>query len=182
VKQARALLARDHVGSDRLAMLFGPRYNFRQRYLWKASEDLVRSALERNPYNDVRGLACYWLADLLTLQAQAIREFEIDGPLETQQETQQRLTQLGQQAEDIDWLLLTEKPQQVADVAIHLNERVVAEFGNVPNNDTRYNIPPPLPLGLAAAAPLDELQRLTPGKPAPEIEGLDLDGRPLTLK
>ncbi len=55
------------------------------------------------------------------------------------------------------------------------------------NNDSRTA---PMPVVLGRTAPhllavarvhLDELRRLSAGKPAPEIEGVDLDGKPMKL-
>lgn len=72
--------------------------------------------------------------------------------------------------------------------ATQLYERVVKEFGEMP-------LPHPLPnpagarllpgrpatYGVAAQAYLHELRDLGIGRPAPEIEGIDLDGRPMKL-
>ncbi len=65
--------------------------------------------------------------------------------------------------------------------------RVIAEFGDVPHNPWKYEgtkvVKNPLPRTLAevAEASLDDLHNLVVGKPAPEVEGKDLDGRPLKL-
>ncbi len=52
-------------------------------------------------------------------------------------------------------------------------ERVIAEFGRVEQRG--------LPLAGLAQPELSELRRLTLGKPAPEIEGVDLEGQPMKL-
>ena len=56
-------------------------------------------------------------------------------------------------------------------------ERVVNEFGDVTFPKPR----PQTPLGEIARGELFELRNLVVGKVAPEIEGQDLDGRPLRL-
>jgi peroxiredoxin len=61
--------------------------------------------------------------------------------------------------------------QQAASDARQLFERVISEFGRVQRNSTS--------LADLAKPELLELQRLTLGKPAPQIEGQDLDGQPL---
>ena len=64
---------------------------------------------------------------------------------------------------------------------------MIREFPFVHNNDPRTERPP-LALGRAALSlpdvakvRLDALQRLSVGKPAPEIEGVDLEGKPMKL-
>jgi hypothetical protein len=52
-------------------------------------------------------------------------------------------------------------------------ERVIKEFGQVKQRG--------YPLADLAKPELSELRRLTIGKPAPEIEGTDLDGQPMKL-
>ena len=64
---------------------------------------------------------------------------------------------------------------------------MIAEFPFVANNDRRTERPPMIlgqfagDLPVVARVHLDELQRLSVGKPAPEIEGVDLDGQPMKL-
>jgi RNA polymerase sigma factor (sigma-70 family) len=57
--------------------------------------------------------------------------------------------------------------------AQNLFKRVIADFGRVKSNGYA--------LADLANPELDDLRRLTIGKPAPETDGLDLDGRPLKL-
>ena len=57
--------------------------------------------------------------------------------------------------------------------AENLFERVIADFGQVKSNGRA--------LADLARPELEELRRLIIGKPAPEIEGQDLDGRTLKL-
>jgi thiol-disulfide isomerase/thioredoxin len=57
-------------------------------------------------------------------------------------------------------------------------ERLVREYPDVPHND---KIRQPGTLGTVAAGYLHELRDLAVGRPAPEIEGVDLDGRRFRL-
>ncbi len=65
------------------------------------------------------------------------------------------------------------KNQPAAEEAEKLFARVISDFGQVTRNGTR--------LADLAKPELYELHRLAIGKPAPEIEGKDLDGRQLKL-
>ena len=174
--KARQLLARDHARSDRLGMLFGHKYTRFHLHYSKSAEDLLRSALGRNPYREIRGLACYWLAVVVTDQAESIRGFQLDSPAEFAE----KLPRLEGSREDIERLMKKE-PKELEDEATRLYERVIAEFSDIENNDNRYNFAPPLRLGSAAIAPLDELCRHSVGKAAPEIVGVDLEGKPMRL-
>ncbi|MEJ7638325.1 MAG: TlpA family protein disulfide reductase, partial [Singulisphaera sp.] len=59
-----------------------------------------------------------------------------------------------------------------------LMDRVAEFYADVPHNDKRRK---PGPLGEAAGFYLHDLRDLAVGKPAPEIEGIDLDGRRFRL-
>jgi peroxiredoxin len=82
---------------------------------------------------------------------------------------------------------LKQDPRALEHQAARLYDRVIAEFPFVANNDSRTERPP-LVLGRVAGRAqdvarvhLDALRRLSVGQPAPEIEGVDLDGRPMKL-
>jgi len=65
------------------------------------------------------------------------------------------------------------KNQQATAEAEKLYERVIAEFGQATQQGR--------PLAELARSQLSELRRLSIGKVAPEIDGYDLDGRPMKL-
>jgi hypothetical protein len=64
-------------------------------------------------------------------------------------------------------------PRNLPKEAEQLYERVQQQYPDVPNGTGK--------LGDAAATALFALRQLAIGKPAPEIEGEDIDGRPLRL-
>jgi peroxiredoxin len=83
--------------------------------------------------------------------------------------------------------VLKQDPNALEEEAARLYERVVNEFPFVPNNDTRTERPQSV-LGqmatvsrVVAKVHLDELRRLSVGKAAPEILGVDLNDTPLKL-
>jgi len=176
--QARELLARDHARSDRLKMLFTRRLEL----YWASQgvEDLLRNALEQNPYREIRGLACYWLAEVLSYRAQMLRLWPFQAPRITQMWRERFSRQEFERIEKQD-------PKSLEDEVARLYERVITEFPLVQNNDTRTERPQfvlgrwATDLPDVAKAHLDELRRLSVGRPAPEIQGVDLDGKPLRL-
>ncbi len=176
--KARELLARDYARSDRLKTLFTRRLEI----FWasQAVEDLLRNALEQNPYREIRGLACYWLAEILNYRAQILRLWPIQGPRLTKMWRERFSQQEFERVEKQD-------PQKLENEVAQLYERVIAEFPFVQNNDTRTERPPfvlgrpAMQLTDVAKSHLDELRRLSIGKPAPEVQGVDLDGKPLKL-
>jgi peroxiredoxin len=177
-RRAWELLARDGARSDRIKPLLSRQLEL--HWASRAVEDLLHNASEQNPYREIRGLACYWLAEILKYRAEILRIRPLQPPaLERvwrQRFSPQDLERVAQQ-----------DPRSLEDEAARLYERVIAEFPLVANNDSRTA---PIPLILGRTAPhlpavaqihLDELRRLSAGRPAPEIEGMDLDGKPMKL-
>jgi peroxiredoxin len=177
-EKAWELLARDYARSDRLKQLFSRRLE-----LFGASqavEDLLRRALDQNPYREIRGLACFWLAEILRYRATIVRLWAFNSP-SLSAVWRQRFTQ-----QDLD-RVAKQDPKSLEEEAARLHERVIIEFSIVANND-RNTEPMPLVLGKMAThlsdvakVHLDVLNRLSAGKPAPEIQGVDLDGKPMKL-
>jgi peroxiredoxin len=177
-EKAWELLARDYARSDRLKQVFSRRLEL--YVASKAVEDLLRRALDQSPYREIRGLACYWLADILRYRATVLRHWTFQSPQQSEV-WHQRFTQ-----QDLD-RVLKQDPKSLEEEAARLHERVITEFPIVANNDNRAE-PMPLLLGKPAThlsdvakVHLDELNRLSVGKPAPEIQGDDLDGKPMKL-
>ena len=176
--KARELLARDYARSDRLKVLLTRRLEL--YWASQAVEDLLRNVLEQNPYREIRGLACYWLAEVLTYRSQMLRLWPIQSPRITEMWRQRFSPQDFERVEKQD-------PKSLEGEIARLYERVINEFAFVQNNDTRTERPPFIlgqmagDLPAVAGVHLDELRRFSTGKPAPEIQGIDLDGKPLKL-
>jgi peroxiredoxin len=171
-------LARDYVRSDRLKQLLSRRLEL--HWASQAVEDLLRRALDKNPYREIRGLACFWLAEILRYRATVLRVWAFQSDRQSEM-WRARFTQ--RDLERIE----KQDPRSLDDEATRLYERVIAEFPSVENNDT-HTERPPLVLGRTAvhlpdvaSVHLNELRRLSVGNAAPEIEGIDLDGKPMKL-
>lgn len=145
-EKALAILARDHVRSDRIGLVC-------QRLVFSnsaASESFLRAVLEKNPSRDIQGMACYALAHGLMARAEqplgSLRNIFRPQPAQAKPP--------GAEAEE-------------------LLDRVAAKYA-----DVKYGRGT---LGAAAQGDLFEIRNLAIGKPAPEIEGQEIAGKPMKL-
>jgi outer membrane protein assembly factor BamB len=160
--RAMTLLLRDHLRSDKL----GPiclRINagFRQEH-----ETFLRTLLEKSPHKDVRGLACLGLAQFLNDRLRRLDQIKEQPELAKEYEAlfgKDFLTRLQRQdragaAKEVETLF----------------ERAGKEYGDV-------KIPYEGTVAQKVKAELFEFRHLLVGKEAPEIEGVDQDGRRFKL-
>jgi hypothetical protein len=181
LERAKELLARDHIQSSAMEPLFTWRLSFGAPS--KATERLLRGALAENPDRKLQGLACYYLARYLDFQASSIRGDSLYDPVELERErprrSKARESQLDPGRRD---------PLVLEHEGAALYERVVNEFGDIPCPEPSLDQPIDPSRGVRSTT-LDELAAIYRkaltifgiGRPAPEIEGLDLDGKPMKL-
>ena len=172
-EEAKRRLVREHLHTAKL----GPALGFQGHYsdYFEGTEAFFRGVLSGSPHHEIRGQACYWLARHLLHKAEGVRaarkrpDFGIF-----------RGVDFYKDAYGADWAerLRRLDPEALDREAETLFERVVKYYGDVPHNDKRRE---PGPLGEAALSYLHERRDLAIGRPAPEIEGTDLDGRPFRL-
>jgi hypothetical protein len=178
-ERAKELIIRDHIRSEKLA----PVFNDSQLYMTgsKATETMFRQALARNPDRTIQGLACYYLARFLDGQASAARVSKMIDPNRLQQETAGLIA--AGWGQDYNDRLKAMDPQALEREAVSLYERVIKDFGSIKDENPIDRLLPQKPAtqGEAARVYLDTLTRLAIGKPAPEITGEDLDGKPMKL-
>jgi len=157
-----ALLLRDQLRSEKLVPIcLRMSYGLRPEY-----ETFLKRVLEENPDEEVRGVACLSLAQLLNA-----RLLKLDL-LEDRPELAPRYALLVGQ-EFFDRLRRRDRAQAGAEVEA-LFTKAAETYGNVqhPYGGT---------LGEKARSELYEIRNLAVGKTAPDIEGLDQDGRSLKL-
>jgi hypothetical protein len=160
--RAMALLLRDYLRSDKL----GPiclRINagFRQEH-----ETFLRTLLEKSPHRDVQGLACLALAQFLNNRMQRLDQIKEQPDLAREYETlfgKDFLARLRRQdraglAREIEALF----------------ERAGEKYGEV-------KIPYEGTVAQKVKAELFEFRNLLVGKKAPDVEGVDQDGRRFKL-
>jgi hypothetical protein len=184
LETAKDMITRDHIRSDKIDALFTPR--FINQVGSKATEKLFREALDKNPHGKIRGMACFYLARHLSHLASSARLAKLYE--------QAQMENLGSPLQREPWgqgfpdRFRLMDPDALEREAATLYERVVKEFGDqplphpLPNLTGELLLPGrPTTFGAAALFSLHVLRDLGIGKPAPEIEGTDLDGRPMKL-
>lgn len=162
--EAIAILSRDHVRSERIGAILP---DLEVYALVKNAETLFREVLERNPYREVRGVACLSLARYLKLKTEAIKNLDKpDGrwPLQDIEASYGPVVVRQLRATD---------PAEMIRETEELFERVCGQYADIKYEDGT--------LGGEAESELFELRNLGIGKVAPEIKGRDLDGTPLRL-
>ena len=129
------------------------------------AEAMLRAAQARSPHREVRGFAAYFLARNLKARAEAMQavaaqpdEFRKAYRFDAAEFARFR----GRPAADLEAEAGT------------LYEAVIDRFGDLPTKRAGN-------LGRVAAGELFNLRHLSVGRVAPEVEGRDVDGRPLKL-
>jgi hypothetical protein len=132
-----------------------------------AAETFLNNVLAASPHREVKGRACYSLAKVIAGHASlALRvQAEPDGELK------KRLTE-HYGVEMVDRLAKADATK-LSQRAEQLLEDVVAQYGDLDSYRSK--------LGKVAENDLFELRNLSVGKPAPEIEGEDVDGHKFKL-
>lgn len=160
--KAIALLLRDHLQSDRLGETCKRvHFGFRQE-----CETFLRAVLEKNPHREIQGQACLRLAQFLA------NRLERMALLNDQPELTRRYELLYGR----DYLEALRRQDRI---------EVLAEaetfYEQAAEKHAEVKLPYDELVGEVARTELFEIRHLAVGKVAPEIEGVDQDGRPLKL-
>ena len=168
-QQAADILIRDHLASERMIPIYRRLAITLNPAPSSAAERLLRAAAEKAPTADARGLACLRLADLLKYRAEAIRTMR--GPEPEPFFKLMELARSGgrQPIEQTD----EDHPDALTREAVQFYDRVVQQYPDFEGKRGR--------LAERAAQSLFLLRDLAVGKPAPEVDGPDVDGKPLKL-
>jgi hypothetical protein len=160
--RAIALLLRDHLGSDKLGYAcWRMSYGFH-----KDCETFLRTALEKSPHQEVRGTACLRLAQFLKA-----RWHRLDLLKERPEMARRYQGLFGK--DYLEELQRQDRAKAGAEVEA-LFERAIEKYPDV-------KLPYSGTVGEQARAELYEIRQLSVGKPAPEIEGQDQDGKHFKL-
>ncbi len=183
-ERAKEMIARDHIRSPEIEPLLTWRLSLYGAST--ATERLLREALARNPDRKIQGLACFYLARYFDFRASRVRRDSLYDPAELERE-RPAYAELRAGQDDPDRLDKL-NPEALEREAASLYERVIKDFGDIPSpepplNQTNAPSSPARSTTLLepAAIWLKELRLLGIGRPAPEIEGTDLDGKPMKL-
>jgi hypothetical protein len=159
--RALDLLARDYIDHPKVGPIVPSlSYDGSSR-----AEKVLRAILEKNRSRDVRGQACLALGQSKARQAEVLRMIETRPDLLPRVEEAYGKEGLAR--------LRGQGPDGIAKEAEAFFERAAGEFGDVKEGSRT--------VGEQAKSELFEIRTLAVGKPAPAIEGKDLDGKPMTL-
>jgi hypothetical protein len=162
--QAKAitLMLRDHLESDKLdEACRRVQYGFRQE-----CEIFLHTVLEKSPHRQVQGTACLRLAQFL---GNRLDKLDL---LADQPELAKRYETLY--GSDYLQALRLQDRGKVLGEAEGLYEQAIEKYADV-------KLPYDITVGEQARTELFEIRHLAVGKEAPEIEGVDQDGRELKL-
>jgi thiol-disulfide isomerase/thioredoxin len=173
-ERAVALLIRDHLDDDRLKEIF----RRVARGHSPATETLLRTAMEKSRDRDVRGVACVCLAEYLLLKAEIAEK----PWFEDKEKMKDPFSAFIVSRSDPGYFRYVREssPRQAYAESWRLFERASKDYGDVifwqdPNDPGQRRI-----TGEIARRLLKEFSAKV-GVPAPEIEGEDLDGKPMKL-
>jgi len=171
-EEARQLLMRDHIRSAKLAPVFSLQASLA---FVKSVESLMRKALAENPHPDMQGMAAFCLGRVLKSRAAGAR-----SPMKPDDLSKERLRQF-----DLTWgpgwkeVFLHADAGALEREAESLFIRVAKEYGDLPNPGLSKQ---KKPLLRDLVAPyIKEMQTLSVGETAPDVEGTDLDGKAFRL-
>jgi hypothetical protein len=161
-RKAFELILRDHLQSEKLGPLCHRiSYGFCTEY-----EIFLRAVLTKSPHESVRGIACLSLGHFLHNRLQ-----RIDLCREQPKLKKEFAGLFGR--EYLEALLRQERNNVVME-SESLLDRAEKQYGHL-------SLPYGGTVGERAKAELFEIRHLSIGKPAPEIEGEDQDGKPFRL-
>ena len=141
-------------------------------------ERLFRAVIEKDPNPYTRGLACLWLGRYFKHHSERVRSLREDT--ESARWWESRYLEEGAGKESFTRFIERDPDALMKRAEVAL-ERTLKEFPSEPATDDRMTIAARAKLAEDARAELDEIRNLAVGKPAPEITGTDLDGRPFKL-
>jgi hypothetical protein len=160
--KALEMLTRDHTQSDQVSRIC----QSLTRNFDKESGDFLRAVLEKNPSRDVQGQACLALAMYLKNRGRVLEA------LKSQPQVEQALVNMvgKEYTEELKKL-----DQAKADKEVEaMLERAADKYADV-------TVPGGGTVGEKVKLDLFEIRHLGIGKPAPEIEGEDLEGKKFKL-
>ena len=132
------------------------------------AETLLRRVLEQNPNRNDRAASCYWLAHHLSHQAHMVRRLR-------KKPDDMKYFEGYAAAVPIARFVKEKDPEALDKMSEALLQRVASEFGDVRMPDTKRT------LAEIVAGELFKAQSLNVGKPAPEIDGTDHEGKSFKL-
>jgi peroxiredoxin len=166
-RRAITILLQNHVHAKDISRMTGTIFVL---FDLPEAEELLRAVLAQNPRRDERGRACNDLAGFLQCQAQVIRD---------RRNPSKKVKEYGGpwRRELVERIVREKDPEALTKEAAALYERCVSEFSDVPGVGYFKG----RTIGVVAKGKLSEIRTLAIGKLAPEIRGVDVEGRSFQL-
>jgi hypothetical protein len=159
--RALELLTMHHVASEKLRPASKSIADARST----AAEKLLRAVLAKHPDGQTQAEACYYLASLLDREAGVLEQLKAQPKLAPQV--------LQYYGADYGKHLAALGPDDLSKEREKVYTRMLESFADVPFEDST--------LGEIAKEALFAIRHLSVGKPAPEIKGEDIHGKPMKL-
>ena len=138
-------------------------------------DKFLRSVYQSSTDRTVRGRACLALGEYLKRKGNIVQEFSGEIPAAELQELEQRFGKIYLSH------LRSGSDKGLFDESEKVLKRVLADYGEIPYSRGSKGPTSKSTLADVARRDLFELRHLLIGKKAPEIEGEDLDGKPMKL-
>lgn len=161
--RAMKILLRDHVGSEKMTAVCQALGSFPD----ESSQQLLRAVLDKSKHRPAQAQASLGLAQQAESRLNLVQQFKDEPATAKRYEAI-----LGRKAVAA---LVKAGPDKISKEAETLYERTINDFADVPDPDGGT-------VGEMAKKKLDALrQPITVGKPAPDIDGEDIDGKRFKL-
>jgi RNA polymerase sigma factor (sigma-70 family) len=161
--EAADILIRDHLGSEKMMPIYDQLVVTLYPAPASAAERLLRAAEEKAPTAAARGVACIKLAQLFKYRADAVRKMR--GP---EPDPFMKLEDLARSGGQEPAKQSDDDPDALMREAERFYDRVVKRYADIQSKHGK--------LGERAAKVLFQIRELAVGRPAPEIEGPDVNG------
>ncbi len=161
------MLEKRYLDSDAILPLCRVAWN--DAFKGSQAEAFLRAAVERSTNVKVRSLCCYSLARHQQKLASRVRD--LNDPVRGEI-LKRNLEHLGPVVNRLRVL----HPEKLEREAREFLERTIKEFGDLQPMGKDF-----APLGEQAEGMLFQMHHLSIGRPAPEIQGEDIDGKPMNL-
>lgn len=166
IETALDLLRKNYIASDKLQRVCEIAFVYDS--VSTQPERFLRAVIEKNPHRSLRGQACYSLGYILRSHAAGAKKWR-----EIRNSAEAKVWEANVNAEVMKRIKAGD-PDKLLKEAENLFERIISEYGDVKTSKDRT-------LADIAKATLFEMHHLLVGKPAPEIEGEDIDGKRFKL-
>jgi len=166
IEAALDVLRKDYITSDKLQRICFYAYIYDSVSI--KPELFLRAILKKNPHREIQAHACYYLGVVLRSHAAEGKKWR-----EIRESAEAKVWEAELKADVMDRIKASDPDKLLKEAEQHF-ERVRSQYGDVKTTNERT-------MADLAKSTLFEMHHLVIGKPAPEIEGEDIDGKRFKL-